>query len=313
MDVICNHCNKEFHIRPSFYKRNKTKIFYCCKQCMLDHKHVESKIVACNTCNKEINRRVTEIGKLNFCNQTCKLAYKPTIDLCCANCNETFTVDMSYYNKQSKRGQTPKYCSVECRVTQQRNDMETIDCIVCHKPFLLNKNKISVNGNCCSKKCRETYWQNNNNVATTCEHCGKDIIINKYRYDHSNKHFCDRECLFNYKAVKKETYREVAHYLRSSTQYETWRKECLKRDHYKCVKCHSKDNLHAHHINHLIDICEQYDMDIEQILNSYKFNNIDNGITLCSKCHALEHPFVQRDEKGRFCRPHSKPLKNEDN
>ena len=53
-------------------------------------------------------------------------------------------------------------------------------------------------------------------------------------------------------------------------------------------------------------------MKIDDIINSKEFNDISNGITLCSNCHALEHPFVQRDEKGRFCRPHSKPLKNED-
>ena len=80
---------------------------------------------------------------------------------------------------------------------------------------------------------------------------------------------------------------------------------------YKCTKCGSKENLHAHHIIRLYDICEQYNMNADEILNSEEFHDINNGITLCQNCHALEHPYISRDEKGRFIsRSKTKPQKS---
>ncbi|NNU89778.1 HNH endonuclease [Anoxybacillus sp. CHMUD] len=55
-----------------------------------------------------------------------------------------------------------------------------------------------------------------------------------------------------------------------------WAKEVKKRDGYKCVKCGSTKKLHAHHIS------QWSDDPVNRI-------NIDNGVTLCSECHAKEH------------------------
>ena len=80
---------------------------------------------------------------------------------------------------------------------------------------------------------------------------------------------------------------------------------------YKCTKCGSKENLHAHHVIQLYDICEQYNMNADEILNSEEFHDINNGITLCQNCHALEHPYISRDERGRFIsRSKTKPQKS---
>lgn len=69
-------------------------------------------------------------------------------------------------------------------------------------------------------------------------------------------------------------------------EYRTWRNEVFKRDGFHCVKCGSKgvvfgkrcksNGLNAHHIF------------------SYKTNpevryDVDNGITLCNKCHQQFH------------------------
>lgn len=300
MNVICKYCNKTFHIRPSFYKKNKTKIFYCCKDHMLKDKHVDKKEIKCSTCGKSIIKRITEIGLTNFCNKECLLKYKKKITLICKECGEKFEVDESYYRKQEKRNQTPVYCSTNCRINHQRKDKIEINCKVCNKPFYINKNKVSENENCCSIECRKILIDNSK-IECKCDYCNKDLILNKFPYERNKTHFCNQECFDLYRAAKKEKYSEVAHYLRCSKEYEIWRSECLKRDYYKCTKCESKKNLHIHHSNlTLYDICEIYNMDIKKIILSNEFNDLTNGITLCSDCHLLEHPFIQRDEYGRF-------------
>lgn len=63
---------------------------------------------------------------------------------------------------------------------------------------------------------------------------------------------------------------------RCSVKYKKWRDDVLKRDEYKCFFCGSKNNLHVHHIHKFS-----------------KFENertdIDNGLTLCCKCHHNLH------------------------
>lgn len=55
-----------------------------------------------------------------------------------------------------------------------------------------------------------------------------------------------------------------------------WVKMVLTRDNFTCKKCGSKDNLQAHHI---IPIA------VDPIISA----DIDNGITLCKKCHDEVH------------------------
>lgn len=317
MDVICNHCGKKFHIRLSFYKKNKTKVFYCCKECMLIHKHVDKVIVKCDYCGKEIEKRVTEVSSHNFCNKECSKKFTPTITLTCEQCGKDFTLKESYYKKQSKRGQTPKYCSNKCRFDARnkikKGTVKEVMCDYCGKSFFKSKTRITENGlSFCNINCKINYFKENHRVSVVCKNCGKIFSKNKYRYDNSKSHFCCQKCFDEYRSTLKTTYKNVSHHLRSSSEYEEWRRKCIKRDMYMCSKCNSKECLHVHHIESLFDICEKYNMDIDKIKESEKFNDINNGITLCSNCHALEHPFVQRDEKGRFCRLYSKSLESKD-
>jgi hypothetical protein len=63
---------------------------------------------------------------------------------------------------------------------------------------------------------------------------------------------------------------------RNDPRVREWKKAVFKRDEYKCVKCGEIENLQAHHIIHWADY--------------YKGRvDINNGITLCSRCHAKEH------------------------
>ena len=59
---------------------------------------------------------------------------------------------------------------------------------------------------------------------------------------------------------------------RDKTGWSRITAEIKERDNHQCVKCSSTDELHIHHI------------DKDNTNNDYK-----NLITLCKKCHYLEH------------------------
>ena len=64
-----------------------------------------------------------------------------------------------------------------------------------------------------------------------------------------------------------------------------WQYAVLGRDNFTCRICNSQDNLHAHSKSRL-------------------HNTLDDGITLCYKCHSLQHPelaielFLPKKHKG---------------
>ncbi len=70
--------------------------------------------------------------------------------------------------------------------------------------------------------------------------------------------------------------------IRSSRTYYYWRKTVLKRDKYKCQKCGSRLNLHAHHI---LPFSKYPKLRFEET----------NGITLCARCHIEEHRKIIKD------------------
>lgn len=65
--------------------------------------------------------------------------------------------------------------------------------------------------------------------------------------------------------------------IRRSLKSRIWRKKVFKRDNWTCKKCLTKGGiLNAHHIKHFSKYPE------------LRFD-INNGITLCIKCHKKEH------------------------
>ena len=65
--------------------------------------------------------------------------------------------------------------------------------------------------------------------------------------------------------------------LRNSKKYKKWRLKVFKRDDYTCTHCGKRGgNLNAHHIKSFAN-CPDLRFKLE------------NGITLCKKCHKKEH------------------------
>ena len=73
--------------------------------------------------------------------------------------------------------------------------------------------------------------------------------------------------------------------IRTMTENRKWMQAVKKRD-GKCLFCGSKDELEADHIKPLAEILTQYKItDREQARLCETLWNIDNGRTLCKKCH----------------------------
>ena len=82
--------------------------------------------------------------------------------------------------------------------------------------------------------------------------------------------------------------------LRQSDEYNKWRKCVYKRDWWTCQHCGDKPRkIVAHHIRSFKDFPDlRYD--------------VDNGITLCRKCHKLAHPEIGM--KTRFKKQNDKQI-----
>lgn len=67
------------------------------------------------------------------------------------------------------------------------------------------------------------------------------------------------------------------HVIRNSARYKNWRSSVVKRDKFVCRKCgqHTKI-LHAHHVKKFSEFPE------------LRFD-VENGVTLCKKCHDAVH------------------------
>ena len=154
--------------------------------------------------------------------------------------------------------------------------MITIICNQCKKEFKTYPSKIKTH-NFCSRQCYNQYHsiKNKQRICPTC----KKIFIAKTSEDkyccfecyNKNRHMPKGEDHWNWQGGKS-----ITNDRRDSNKYKQWRNAVYKKDNYRCALCGSKEKLNAHHIKSWKDYPElRY--------------NIDNGTTLCEKCHILYH------------------------
>jgi len=84
-----------------------------------------------------------------------------------------------------------------------------------------------------------------------------------------------------------------------SFKFRQWRSDIFTRDNYTCQKCGQKGTkLNAHHIKPFSQIIKENNIkDVEDALNCEELWNINNGITLCEKCHKKTENYGGRQNK----------------
>lgn len=75
--------------------------------------------------------------------------------------------------------------------------------------------------------------------------------------------------------------------IRKIFQYRQWRSDVFTRDDFTCQECYLRGvYLEAHHIKSFSVILKENNIkNLEGAINCEELWNLNNGITLCSKCH----------------------------
>jgi 5-methylcytosine-specific restriction endonuclease McrA len=120
-------------------------------------------------------------------------------------------------------------------------------------------------------------WNKKPDVFISCLRCSKEVKVKPVHF--GKQKFCSKKCADIFKDKGKTS--EVRK-LRSSTEYKLWRTAVFERDGYKCIWCKQiGGKLNADHIKRFADY------------PALRFA-IDNGRTLCEKCHRLTDTFGNR-------------------
>lgn len=223
----------------------------------------------------------------------------------CLFCGKTFKV------RNKAKFDSSVYCSKECQGKDRKNRFSgenaanykngnrleniLVKCSVCGKTITRQKiQTLTHDIFFCSDECKAQYYKTKyagdnspiySKVEKTCEECGNKYLV--YYCEKEKSRFCSKKCRYKWQAKRmkgkshpnwqggKANERSLAWV---SKEYKAWRKEVFERDNYTCQLCgdNSGGNLNAHHI---------------KLFSKYPElrYNVNNGITLCKKCHIKVH------------------------
>ncbi len=167
--------------------------------------------------------------------------------------------------------------------------MALVNCKKCSKEFQVVPARFGT-AKFCSYRCRAD-WQRENKIFAgennpnyrgghekPCAHCKTNFWVIPAT---THKKFCSKPCAdkggFRFSGKDHPNYREDARRKNRSGSHHKWVNAVLSRDKATCQKCGAINiELHAHHIKSYKDHPE------------LRFD-LANGITLCFRCHWLEH------------------------
>lgn len=199
------------------------------------------------------------------------------VKLSCQVCGSDFSV-------KPYREDSAKYCSKSCQHKSLEKDFITKSCDGCGETFDVKPSR-SDTARFCSIECYNSErhkivsgedapgWKGGRIIDTHCKWCNNKFKIYKSR--ENTARFCSPNCRHQYLSDKLS---KSSTDIRRSAEYRKWRRAVKKRD-GECVECGSTKNLHAHHI---IPVGEDESL----------ATNIENGKTLCTRCHAEKHPEI---------------------
>jgi hypothetical protein len=182
-------------------------------------------------------------------------------------------------------------------MVKRKTEIPSKNCVICKKEFYIRDNQKPYQfkkQKCCSRSCNAklsaSYCigkkaHNNQQEERICIWCGKKEMVSP---SFSKRPYCSRSCMQKHYAsgilkgenhwnwqggITEDEGRESLY-----PGYKEWRREVYKRDNFTCVICGCNDSgsLQAHHIK---DVANHKDLILD----------VDNGITLCEKCHKELH------------------------
>ena len=145
-----------------------------------------------------------------------------------------------------------------------------------------------------------------------CKMCGKEFS----RYSCDGHIYCSVECSNSCLYRKKKLIEShtgqsgilagnwkggitsLAMIIRNHFKYRQWRSDNFTRDDFTCQNCGERGGkLHAHHIKKFSVIMEEYKIKtLEEALDCEELWNVNNGMTLCKKCHNKIHKTKKKNE-----------------
>jgi 5-methylcytosine-specific restriction endonuclease McrA len=191
--------------------------------------------------------------------------YKP-IEGTCLHCGKTYIG-----NPDSK------YCGYGCSHASRKRRV-TLVCQECGREF--ERQEWNSNAKFCSCEC--TYKNMSSNIIeVVCTNCKQVFLRKSHRANRaaSGNNFCSRKCLYIYnRGGNHYEWKEDIRELYPKDALNKWAAIIKKRDNYTCQLCGetNKKLLEAHHIKSKRDFPELT-------------LNFDNGVTLCLKCHLIQH------------------------
>ena len=284
VNKVCLNCGAIFKIKN--YRKDVAK--YCSTLCRSDHSKATKE---CKFCKKKFKVWKSLFERTKFCSKICQLAYNKTItyEIVCLKCGKNFVVP-------SQKKDSAKYCSRKCQKEATNSDTE-LKCFVCGKDFIRKKWQTSNNKGdiyYCSVHC---YQQRSPSSYETCD-CGNIFKAYASRKKYYKNLYCSVKCRHKYGSIGRLTastkfnkqYQKFVRGVRHCEKYYAWRKKCLERDNYKCNICHGDKGLTVHHnIKTMYDFVKEHGFNKKKIHNDCMFHDIDNGLTLCRKCHLNKH------------------------
>jgi len=194
------------------------------------------------------------------------------VDRYCIVCGEK----IKFIPEKGTKGYSKKlYCSSKCNGYSKQNQITKV-CPTCGKTYSVKKSKEN-KYNYCSVECRPKRLS-----EISCIVCGNHFIVKNSQAE--QRLLCSKKCQNIYATTKtgnkNNNWRGGIHPInmigRTTIAYNNWRINVFIRDNRECQKCGSKKDIQAHHIKPW-----------SQFKNVRL--DINNGITLCKKCHAKTH------------------------
>lgn len=293
--VNCAFCGKELSLPPNRITRSENN--FCNNKCKMSYLtgenapswtggNVERK---CKWCGKIFYSSKGEADRGNsiYCSNECQHeASKTGKNFICPVCNKEFYLKKSRINKLKNGSPT---CSKDCQIAYQKisgrvlgeNNPNWIGgSEVCSYDIYANR----------FRGIEEIRRDPNNYLAlqAKCTYCGKWMNPSRYEANRRSSYIEGKttgESRFYCKGQECRSqcslYRTIKYprgYLDASSRevQAELRKIAFERDGFKCIKCGSTKKLQAHHI---------IPVKMDGIISA----DVDNVITLCSKCHRESH------------------------